>query len=256
MFFVLSKILTFLIAPLNWIIGLLLYGLFARNARRKRWALTAGVVLLVLLTNPLLINLVSRAWEPDPPVLAEIIKPYEVGIVLGGFLTTYFNYRDRIHLSQDPNRLIHALELYRSGKIKKIVITGGSSKVIGDKYTGNELLEEFLIGSGIRKEDFMVEGESRNTRENAVNTAALLAEKMPGARCLLITSGFHMRRALGTFRKVGIDVSPMPTDLWGDDIEYPTPETLLFPSTSGLKKWTRLVREWVGIAVYRVQGYF
>ena len=64
--------------------------------------------------------------------------------------------------------------------------------------------EQFLLNLGIPAADILIESESNNTRENAVFTQKLLTQKMPAAKCLLITSAFHMRRSIGCFNKVGM----------------------------------------------------
>lgn len=255
MFFVLSKLLLFLIQPLDWVIAFLVVGLIRRKTRLGRRLLAAGVVMTVFFTNPLVLNIVTRAWEVNLVTIASLEEPFDVGIVLGGFSRVIERTPDRLHLNEHPNRFIHAIELYKAGKIRKILVAGGSPALIGEKRNDSEMVRRFLLNVGIPSEDILIEARSRNTRENAVFSAEFLAEQMPGARCLLITSAFHMRRAAGCFRVAGIEAKQFATDMSEDAIEHWTPNALIVPNPRGFERWGMLVKEWVGMVAYKVRGY-
>lgn len=76
--------------------------------------------------------------------------------------------------------------------------------------SGVPAIAQYLVAEGIPSASIVVEGDSKSTHENAINTARLI-QNMPGKRVLL-TSDFHMFRALRTFRKAGVDAAPMPVD--------------------------------------------
>ncbi len=90
-----------------------------------------------------------------------------------------------------------AVYAWQTGGFKKIVVTGG----------GGPGILNFLVAEGIPRAAILAEWKSTSTRENALNTKRLI-EHIPGKRVLL-TSDFHMFRALGVFRKAGIDAAPM-----------------------------------------------
>lgn len=92
----------------------------------------------------------------------------------------------------------YALLSWRSGKFTKIVISG----------TGSYGIEEFLVGQGVPAESILIDPQSSSTRSNGVDTARLI-ETLPGKRVLL-TSDYHMYRARRVFKRLGIDVTPMP----------------------------------------------
>jgi uncharacterized SAM-binding protein YcdF (DUF218 family) len=94
-------------------------------------------------------------------------------------------------------RARQALYAWQTGGFKKIVICG----------TGDPGILDFLLGQGIPREAFVLERRSTSTRENAIETARLV-QSLPG-RKVLLTSDFHMQRALGVFRKLKIEVTPM-----------------------------------------------
>ena len=94
-------------------------------------------------------------------------------------------------------RARQALFAWQTGGFKKIVICGG----------GGQGILNFLLADGIPRETFITESKSISTRENAIETARLI-ENLPGKKVLL-TSDFHMYRAIRVFRKLGIDATPM-----------------------------------------------
>jgi uncharacterized SAM-binding protein YcdF (DUF218 family) len=131
-------------------------------------------------------------------------------------------------------RARYALLAWRAGGFQKIIVCGGGGPGILD----------FLVVEGVPRQDIIAEWQSDSTRENGINTARLLAG-MPGKKVLL-TSDFHMYRAIHVFRKLGVDVTPMPVpDIlksakhW--NARFPAFETLVVESTK--------------IVYYRLRGW-
>ncbi len=254
MFFVLSKTLFFLLTPINWIVGLLLYSFFGKHEKRTRRAFKWALMILVILSNPLLSNTIFKWWEDEAVPVAELEGVYDIAIVLGGFADVNEYPRDRLHLGEGADRLTNALELYKMGKVRKILITSGSAMVVGEKVSEGKITGDFLSRIGIPESDVIIEPNSRNTHENAVYTAKILKEQYPDARCLLITSAFHFPRAGRAFKKAGVTFTPYPTDILSDNFKA-TPSKLILPSVSSLNTWQMLIKEWVGLAAYKVLGY-
>ncbi len=192
-----------------------------------------------------------RAWEASPVPIATM-PTYQVGIVLGG-ITTDKEPRDRVHVSGSADRILHAVQLYRQKKIEKILVSGGSGKLLKDQVAEAVLLERLLLLSGIPPRDILVEAASRNTRENALNCARVLEAQGLDGEYLLITSAFHMRRAEACFVKANLMVSTFGVGFWSDQPEY-TPDQLL-PSAGAIEGWEIIVREMVGMLVYSLVGY-
>ncbi len=250
MFFLLSKTVYFLAKPLTWVVASLALSTFVKR-RRKSW-LWVGVGLLLWFSNPFISNVVMRTWEVAPEPIASL-PVYEVGIVLGG-ITTDKEPRDRVHVSGSSDRILHAVHLYREGKIRKILVSGGSGKIFKDQVPEAALLERLLLLCDIPLRDIITETESRNTRENAVNCAKILNERYPDQEYLLITSAYHMPRAEACFIKAGLPVSTYAVDFRSDENQY-TPDQLLLPSVGAMANWEIVVREWVGMMAYAVAGY-
>jgi len=94
-------------------------------------------------------------------------------------------------------RARQAVDAWKNGGFTKVVVTGA----------GVPAISQFLIAEGVPSDSILVETASTSTRENAINTARLI-QNIPGKRVLL-TSDFHMFRALRTFHKAGVDAAPM-----------------------------------------------
>jgi uncharacterized SAM-binding protein YcdF (DUF218 family) len=115
------------------------------------------------------------------------------------------------------------------------------------------LVAEVLEELGVPWDAILVEGQSRNTRENALNTAAIWREK-GFRRGLLVTSAYHMSRALATFRAAGVNVSPWPVDF---RVHPPLVNSVfdVLPDATALELTTISVKEWLGLLVYRWRGW-
>jgi hypothetical protein len=74
-FFIISKILDFLLEPLLWILGLLIFSLFSKKPKRKKKLLVSSVVLLLVFSNSFLLDEAMRAWEIPATKLTDIPAP-------------------------------------------------------------------------------------------------------------------------------------------------------------------------------------
>jgi len=101
-------------------------------------------------------------------------------------------------------RCVYAVIAWRQGHFQRILLTGKAS----DKTPVAVLMRDFLLAHGVPTEAISIETESRNTRENAQRSKPLLSA-IPG-RKILLTSDYHMLRALAVFRREGIAVEPLP----------------------------------------------
>jgi uncharacterized SAM-binding protein YcdF (DUF218 family) len=101
-------------------------------------------------------------------------------------------------------RGVYAVLCYRQARYRLVVVSGGppgsSSPAVA--------LRQFLTSQGVPEQVLVLEDRSRTTRENALFTAELL-RSTPG-RKLLLTSDYHMYRAIRAFRRAGLDVESLP----------------------------------------------
>lgn len=254
MFFLLSKILDFFITPLSWIMGCFLLSFILKKAKLKNRFRGMAFLLLMLFTNPWLADTVVYSWEITPVSSKKIDKPYDVGIVLGGSMRYYDPVAERVVYSLGVDRLIQALQLYHDGKIKKILLSGGSGYVNFQEWKEAMLIADVLQKSGVPKEDVIQENVSRNTWENALQSAAILHSGAYGKNFLLITSAFHMRRSLMCFEKVDLKVAPFSVDPRSAP-HIRTLDRIIQPDAECLSQWDMLLHEWMGILMYMLMGF-
>ena len=259
MFFLLSKLLVFVFSPVVWLLALIGAALVARRPERRRQWLRAVLIMSLVLTNPALVNLAWQAWEtPLVPMQAVAPGSADVAVLLTGIAAADRPPYDRVFLSTGADRVLHTVQLWRQGCFGRILVTGGSGALGGGAGRSEaEQLRQVLRLSGVPDSVIVVEERARNTRENAVFTAQLLARHpalAPRGRLLLVTSAFHMRRAAGCFRQAGLAVTPFPADFTSEPQRL-TPDALLVPLAAGPYHWDRLVHEIVGYLTYRALGY-
>ncbi len=253
MFFIFSKVLAFLIKPLNWICGLLLYLFFTKNKKRKKIAFKLLIGFALFFSNPFFSNLALRVWEVPPTLNSQLQDTFDIAIVLGGYTLNMQPY-DRAHFTDRSERLTNTLELYHQGKVKKILLSGGSSSILYKEREEAATMGAFLERMNIPKADFIIEKNSRNTRENAIYSAEIIRKKYPNSKCLLVTSAFHMRRSIACFEKVKLDYTPYSVDIDGKPFKLSFSD-LLEPNPMSLLHWQLLIKEWVGYLVYKLKGY-
>lgn len=241
-----------MVAPANWLFGFLVYSLITKNPKRKKVFFKLSLFMLFFFSNAIIYNEVRRLYEPKEILLEELGKVYDYGIVLTGM--TYVNRETgSAHFSSGGDRLMQAVNLYGQGKIKKILITGGSSRIFDNEYREATYLRSFLLNLGLPQEDVIAEYEARNTYENAAFTANLLAEK-EYENLLLITSSQHMPRSIACFKKTGLDFDIFPTDPIYARVDYGI-KSVLLPNPSVLGAWASMFHEWIGYLSYWVMGY-
>jgi len=252
MFFIASKLLSFILKPLSWIILCFVASLFWKRVEIKKFFFRAGVVLLIIFTNPWISETTMHWWETDP-ILISSLKTHDVAIVLSGVTNDYYPH-DRVHYNKGADRVLHTIQLYKAGKIDHILISGGSGLVMNTNHdVESENLRKTMLLAGVPDSVITLETKSRNTHENAQNSARILTQKFSGQKFLLVTSAFHMKRAIGCFEKEGLKVKAFPVDFY--TTEEPFEIDALVPSIEALQLWQILFKEWFGIIVYKITGY-
>lgn len=212
--------------------------------------------MMYVLCNAFLVHKAFQWWEYDPINIVELEGSYDVGIVLtGGMIGMPTPHSDHPGFGRHADRFFQAYLLYKAGKIKKILISGADQpRVMRLQLDDGQQTALLLTKWGVPKEDIILEGSSRNTRQNAVNSAKLLQTRFPKGRFILITSSFHLRRAVGCFQKAGINSAVFPADIYGA-FRSPTFKDYIRPDPEMFGYAHLLWREWVGFLVYKIMGY-
>ena len=213
---------------------------------------------LIVFSNPFFFHLCLLILESTPVQHDELKDNYHLGIVLTGFTDLFISSSDYYNLLHDTNRLISAMELYKNGRIKKIIIVGGQgSNYFPDKLEAT-VVKNFLIRMGFPSEDVLVESDSKNTAQSAKFVAKIIKTKFPNQHLLLITSATHMKRANLCFKKQGVFCDLFPTDFKGMKNLFSKNPSIYFslsiPSLIVLLNWQIILKELVGLAVYKWRG--
>jgi uncharacterized SAM-binding protein YcdF (DUF218 family) len=255
MFFVLSKVLGFFAAPSNLAISLGILGLLLLPTRfaRTGWWLAAGslIAMAMLGLSPIGNALIIPLEQRFPPWDAARGAPDGI-VVLGGAISPDISAaRNDPALNEAAERMTAAVELARRYPDARVLFSGGSGALIFDEGNEAAFALRLLESLGLPRSRILLENRSRNTVENARFSKAL-AQPKPGERWLLVTSGYHMPRSVGIFRKAGFPVEPYPVD-WRTrglpDVWRP------FPTMGeGLRRSDIAMREWVGLAAYWLTG--
>lgn len=254
MFFILSKIFIYFLYPFTWFILCLAGFFFFKNPKWKRRFKIASICIFLLFSNTVIFLKFMQHQEVHGTKIADV-KNYDVGIVLGGMFE-YNNDLKALSARAHADRIWQAITLYKKGKIKKILIAGGSGFLTDQGLKEAQQLKEVLILWGIPETDLITEEKSRNTHENALETKKILDHSYPHLeKKLLITSGFHMKRAKACFDKVGLKCDPFSTDLLTGPTSNFAWDQYLIPDMSTLFGWNRLIKEWIGYMTYDVVGY-
>jgi len=252
-FFVLSKIVWWLLAPLNLLLVAQGFGLVLLWRRRRR----PGLALITFST----VCLLGIAFTPAPAMLMHALEhrvaaarlPERVdGIVLIGSaqlprLTAAYG---TVHMTANAATMTEFAALARRYPNARRVFAGGSGKLFPEGPPESAVMEMFFREQRLDPTSLLLESRSRNTEENAV-FAKELVHPRPEETWVLITAAFHMPRALGVFRKAGWNVIAHP-------VAYRTlPELSWLPEPNAVEQFGLLdlaMHEWIGLAAYRMTG--
>ena len=174
---------------------------------------------------------------------------YEVGIVLGGY-TSYDKVNKAGHFNMSSDRFIQGAWLYKKGFIKKIIVSGGQNGFNNeDDFVEAEFVASILKDLGVPSSDIFIEGNSRNTIENAAFSYKILDSLgLKKNKVVLITSAFHMPRAKETFEKAGFNVRPYPCafSILPSSIRFSIDS--IIPAAWAFDAWGGFLKEMVGRA--------
>jgi uncharacterized SAM-binding protein YcdF (DUF218 family) len=255
MFFIVSKLAGFFALPSNLLIVLAFIGIvlmgtrFARCGRR----ITVAAVLLLAVAglSPLGNALLWPLEQRFPPWTPGASEPTGI-VVLGGAIDPRLSAeRGTPELNEAAERMTVMADLARRFPNARIVFTGGSGRLFGNRPKEAQFALTLLQSFGIDAGRIELESASRNTFENAILTKAMVRPQ-PGQRWLLVTSAFHMPRAVGCFRRAGFPVAPYPVDFQtGSAADLLRPLEAL---SAGLGRTDIAMREWTGLLMYWMTG--
>lgn len=240
-----AGLVEFVLTPLG--LGLLatLFGLGLSLWKRRAGGglAVAGVLFLWMSGTPWMGNaLIEPLEEPFPPRPASEVSEAEAIVVLGDAIKPAYASRVHPDLINTSDRLWHAARLFHEGTASTIIVSGETAPI----------METGLIDWNVPADSILLEPESKSTHENALFTTRVCQNRGIG-EVVLVTSAWHMRRALGAFQSAGLDVVPAPVDYQG--IRRFFPLSAYLPNVRGLAKTTTAFHEYLGYQYYRWQGW-
>lgn len=248
----LTKLLPAFVYPLGLAIWLLiLSGVLAVLDRRRPAILCTMLAVsgLWIASLPPFAEWALGTLERQYPARALADLPEaDVAIVLGGALGARVHPRVTVDLTASSDRVLQAARLYRAGKVKRVLVTGGNTPWLPGEEPESELIRDLLIEWGVPADAISTAGASRNTYENALEIRAMREQK-PFGSALLVTSAAHMPRSMAIFKRVGIQVSAATTDVEVVSSSPWTPLRML-PDAGALAMSTAAMKEWMGFYAY------
>ena len=254
MFFVLSKVLWFVVNPGNMLLLFLLLGmalLWTRWRRAGRWLVSAVAVIGVTLAVVPVGGWLFGVLEDRFPALTTLPARVDGIIVAGGIVDPVLSAdRGQVSVGGAAERLFEMAALAKKYPRARLVFSGGSGSLIYQDRKEADAVKPLFRQLGVDLKRVVFEDKSRNTAENAAFSYRL-AKPEKGQVWLLVTSAFHMPRAVGSFRQAGWEVIPYPVDyMTRGKAELP----LQFNFAGGLGSFDGALHEFFGLLFYWLNG--
>jgi len=261
-FFGLYKLVKFAVYPFTWLIVLLgcltVLVVSPVSPRRLRWIRVLAVsafLLAFLFGNSVVADTLMGLLERQAlPFDSSTAKRFDAIVVLGGGAAGKGTLRPSDELTDlSIQRTICGVNLFARGFAPRILFSGGDATIIGSGPKEALEMKRTAQRLGVPEEAILMEDQSRTTYENALATKRLLGQ----ASILLVTSARHIPRALGLFRKQGLDVTPSPC---GYSVKNRPSESwrgrlfALLPEVEAFEKSTKATVELAGMLIYWVTG--
>lgn len=252
LFFFAAKLFWALARPETWILLLLVVSaraLWRERLRAGRRFLLTGIALTLAIGILPIGEALLRPLETRFPASPEVTAPLGIIVLGGGEDGRTMRASGLPEVNDAGDRFLAGLALARIYPDAHLIFTGGSAALLGVRISGADVAQRIFADGGIAPDRILLEGASRNTAENAVLTRDLVDDPRDGP-WLLVTSAFHMPRAMGAFCRAG----------WRGIVAYPVDYRGLGSVGVGWDLAERLrtlnvaVKEWIGLVAYRVTG--
>jgi uncharacterized SAM-binding protein YcdF (DUF218 family) len=251
-----EKLLTLFVQPYFVLLMVVLWVglvLLRRGQKGAGWLLIALVAFLWIASTSVVASPVVRYWESLVSTnIPTSDKPFDYVVVLGG--GTGKTPGGRAQLNDAGDRVVYAALLFLQGKTKNLITTGDAMAIrgslSGSLEPGNDPSEQTRLiwkALGIPDENiFEVAGQ------NTFSELASLRdhpEWWKDSRCGLITSAFHLPRAMKLAEQAGVKVEPLAADYRSSS--GPLLVQNFFPEVGELEKLSMILKEWIAIRIRR-----
>jgi len=220
------------------------------------WSVLAIVLWLgfyALCTSPVAVNALIAMQEQPYATMGECSAGSHL-ILLGGGVDSRVQSAQDFYRMQPATfvRASLASTIAQAEPELRIIVAGGALRDVAEA----DVIGGYLGSLGLSEPRLILESNSANTRENAVNVSRILANEEVTGPVRLVTSALHMHRALKTFERVFDDTDlvlcPVATDVKG--LLNPAAYAWM-PQTTTLVKFDLLLHEVVALVVYRLRGW-
>jgi uncharacterized SAM-binding protein YcdF (DUF218 family) len=243
-----------------FVFGLLIGTILLFSGRRLapwgRRLLLSLAILGYLLSTPLiassLVQLLSLGYEPLNT--EETKSNIDAVVILGGGGSTYRMGSHQLNMLSTPTslRLLEGIRLYKELSPEWVIVSGGTNDRAGVSVPESETMAYHLSAMGVPGERILIEDDSSNTRDQALNIPPILISH-DVEQYVLVTSPTHMRRADLSFRAVSslhlTSIAPLSTDTKPELGWSP------LPSAEALDTSQDVFRELVGLMYYLFRGW-
>lgn len=255
MFFFLSKFIGYFLVPSNFVtlLGILGVALLVLGLRRLATGICVVAILLGVLAGMSPLGDIALAKLENRFPVPNLKEPPTGIIMLGGAVDVHASIaNDTVALNDGAERITTTAELALRFPQARIFLSGGAGETADGKFVSESALaKEMLLELGIPADRISMEESSRTTAENALESFAAL-KPSPSDRWLLVTSAYHMPRAMAVYRAVGFDVTAYPTDFRTTfhSGRWEMPRTI----ADGFETLDSAAHEWAGLLGYRLGG--
>lgn len=254
LFFVISKLAWGILSPSNLLVILLLIAALLLIAN-KTTAVKKILIPVVLASVVFMAYPVSdyAMYPLESRFSKSSVLPKKIDgiIVLGGGeqLKQSLGWRTQ-ELGEGGDRYIATVILAKQYPNVPVIFSGGNNLLsLQDEGKEGHIAYQALTQLGIEKQRLVVDTQARNTYENFAFLQSSLPER--NGQYLLVTSAYHMPRAVGVARQQSINVIPYPVDYRSN---IPALRRWDFSFFEHLQVLEPAWREWIGLTVYYFSG--
>ena len=253
--FYIAKFVNYLLEPLyilSFFLLILIFFLLFTNLKKLTFFFSKFLLILFLFFGytPLSNFLLNKIEDYIKPSKYPIQQLKGI-VVLGGIFESGLKSKERndVLINQGAERLTKALELYNKNTKLLILFSGFSQDLKPQGWNESDMAKKFFLDQGVKSDNLIFENQSRNTFENIkYSKDIILSYKGTWG---LVTSAYHMPRSYFGFKRQGLILEPISVD-------YQTGTSPMFwinfDIASGLRNWSIIFHEIIGISYYRITG--
>ncbi|MFT4869474.1 MAG: uncharacterized SAM-binding protein YcdF (DUF218 family) [Colwellia sp.] len=250
--FLLKKIITVLIMPINIVLLLLIFALVVHGKKPKRSikSISAALVILLISAFPPFSDRVMTAIENDYPPYVKSNVPIDYIVVLGCGHNTNAELPVTSQLKTcSLQRMVEALRIYQIHPEARIITSGYAGH---NSVSNAETVKQSLVLLGVPAQKIITENFPKDTEE----AAELIAPRVQGTQIILVTNADHMPRSIEYFHEKGIDAIAAPTGYWVRSPQSSKSWPHYMPSSKKLEQSTIAWYESLGMIVQWFKSLF